>query len=336
MKRIGKLSAIAVVSLCLFVLVSFAASAVELTDIENHWAKEYIEYGVEKGYISGYADGTFLPDKTVTRAEFSKMINNAVGLTAVGTAKADFEDVMASEWYFNEVKKAENAGYITGYEDGTFRPSNSVTRQEAAVVLSRIVLPISERADINAFGDGNGIDTWATDAVTMIAAKGYIKGDENGNFLPKGALTRSQAAKLICEVVKNENIVNRNQNITSADKGIVYSETLFTDDIVIDVEGAQELAVEFKNCRVLGNVYIKTEGAAVELENTKVKCLYVDADAAEVSLDKTSEVKTAYVSYPSELSGNGFEKAFLLPGGVRAAQQAYGIQFFAEGGLTAA
>ncbi len=311
MKRIGKLSAIAVVSLCLFALVSFAASAVELTDIGGHWAKEYIEYGVEKGYISGYADGTFLPDKTVTRAEFSKMINNAVGLTAVGDAKADFNDVKASEWYFNEVKKAENAGYITGYEDGTFRPSNSVTRQEAAVILSRIVLPVSERANINSFGDGNSIDTWATDAVTMIAAKGYIKGDENSNFLPKGALTRSQAAKLICEFVKNENIVNRNQNITEAGKEIVYSETLFTDDVVIDIEDAEELTVEFKNCRVLGNVYIKTADTSVMLENAKVKNLYVDEEDIDVSLDKTSEVKAAYVSYPAVLKGNSFLKVVL-------------------------
>ena len=311
MKRIGKLGIVVLASICICMLVSAAVSAAALTDIEKHWAKEYIEYGVEKGYISGYQDGTFLPDKTVTRAEFSKMINSAVKLTAVGSAKGDFTDVKSSDWYFNEVKKAENAGYITGYEDGSFRPSNSVTRQEAAVILSRIVLPISQRADINSFGDGDKIDTWATDAVTMIAAKGYIKGDEKKNFNPKGALTRSQAAKLICEFVKNENVVNRNQNITDAGKEIVYTESLFTDDIVIDVEGAQELTVVFKNCRVLGTVYVKTEDAVVKFENTKVKALSVDEDDAEIELDKTSEVKNASIFRPATLTGDDFKKVVL-------------------------
>lgn len=311
MKKFGKLGAIALFSLCICMICCFAVNAAELTDINGHWAKEYIEYGVEKGYISGYADGTFLPDKTVTRAEFSKMINSAVKLTAVGTAKADFKDVKSDDWYFNEVKKAENAGYIAGYEDSTFRPNNSVTRQEAAVILSRIVLPVTDRADINSFGDGDKVDTWATDAVTMIAAKGYIKGDENKNFNPKGALTRSQAAKLICEFVKNENIVNKNQNITDGGKEIIYSESLFTDDIVIDIEGTEELTVTFKDCRVLGNVYIKNDGADVTLENTKIKNLYFDADDIVVKADKTSEVKNANVNYPATLNGNGFKNVTL-------------------------
>ncbi len=311
MKRIAKLSAITVVSLCVCMLVCFAASAANLSDIGGHWAKEYIEYGVEKGYISGYQDGTFLPDKTVTRAEFSKMINSAVKLTATGDAKADFGDVAAKDWFFEEVKKAENAGYITGYEDGTFRPNNSVTRQEAAVILSRIVLPVDERVDVNTFGDGNNVDSWAKDAVSMIAAKGYIKGDENKNFNPKNALTRSQAAKLICEFVKNENIINKNQKVNDDDGEVIYSETLFTDDLVIEVENVEEISVKFKNCRVLGNVYVKNASAFVELENTSVKNLYIQADDAVVTADKNSTVKNAYVEYPTVLTGDGFMNVFL-------------------------
>ncbi len=311
MKRIAKLSAITVVSLCVCMLVCFAASAANLSDIGGHWAKEYIEYGVEKGYISGYQDGTFLPDKTVTRAEFSKMINSAVKLTATGDAKGDFGDVASKDWFFEEVKKAENAGYITGYEDGTFRPNNSVTRQEAAVILSRIVLPIDERVDVNTFGDGNNVDSWAEDAVSMIAAKGYIKGDENKNFNPKNALTRSQAAKLICEFVKNENIINKNQKVNDDDGEVIYSETLFTDDLVIDVEDAEEISVKFKNCRVLGNVYVKNASAFIELENTSFKNLYIQADDAVVTADKNSSVKNAYVEYPAALTGDGFKNVVL-------------------------
>ena len=311
MKKIVRLGTLTLASLCIVMLVAVAVSAANFSDIEKHWSKEYVEYGVEKGYISGYEDGTFLPDKTVTRAEFSKMINSAISITSTGDAKAEFKDVKSTDWFFNEVKKAENAGYITGYEDGSFRPANSINRQEAAVVLSRVVLPIDERADIYNFNDGASVDNWATDSVTMIAAKGYIKGDENGNFNPKGALTRGQAAKLICEFVKNENIINRNQSLTSANKEIVYSETLFTDDIVIDVKDAEDVSVVFKNCRVLGNIYIKTAGATVKLECTKVKNVYVNAEDVAVEIDSSSEVKNAYVASPATLVGDGFKKIVL-------------------------
>lgn len=307
MKRFAKLGVFMVVSLCLVAVLAFSAMAAELTDINKHWAKEYIEYGVEKGYIGGYQDGTFLPDKTVTRAEFSKMLNNAIKLTAAGTAKADFSDVKSTDWYFNEVKKAENAGYITGYDDKTFRPGNTVSRQEAAVMLSRIVIPTTERANIKTFGDGTTVDSWAVDAVTMIAAKGYIKGDEKGNFNPKGALTRAQAAKLICEFVKNENVVNKNKIVEVTEKDLVFSETLFTDDIIIDYSGKEELTVTFKDCRVVGNINIKADGAVVTFENAKAKSVTIDGEDISVSLDKASSIKTTYVKYPVDLTGNGFE-----------------------------
>ncbi len=307
MKRFAKLGVFTVVSLCLVAVLAFSAMAAELTDIKNHWAKEYIEYGVEKGYIGGYQDGTFLPDKTVTRAEFSKMLNNAIKLTATGTAKADFSDVKSTDWYFNEVKKAENAGYIAGYDDKTFRPGNSVSRQEAAVMLSRIVIPTTERANIKTFGDGTTVDSWAVDAVTMIAAKGYIKGDEKGNFNPKGALTRAQAAKLICEFVKNENVVNKNKIVEVTEKDLVFSETLFTDDIIIDYSGKEALTITFKDCRVVGNINIKADGAVVTFENAKAKSVTIDGEEISVSLDKASSVKTTYVKYPAELTGSGFE-----------------------------
>ena len=301
MKKFAKLGVFTAVALCVAML-SLTAFAANFSDIEKHWAKEYIEYGVEQGYISGYEDGTFKPDKTVTRAEFSKMINNASGITATGTAKADFTDVVKTEWYFGEVQKAENAGYITGYSDGTFKPSNPVTRQEAAVILSRIVLPVKERADVTKFADNKSIDSWANDAIAMIAAKGYIKGDEKGNFNPKGALTRSQAAKLICEFVKNENIVNRNKKVTSGEEEIVFSETLFTDDVVIELENADTVVV-FKNCRVLGTVNVKTEGAVVEFENTAVKEIAVTGDDAVVTLDRLSSAKKATLAASCKLTG---------------------------------
>ena len=311
MKRFSNFGLFVAVSLCMAMLLSALSMAADLKDIKGHWAEEYIEYGVDAGYISGYADGTFLPDKTVTRAEFSKMINSAVKITSTGSAKGEFTDVVTKDWFFNEVKRAENAGYITGYEDGSFRPNNSVTRQEAAVILSRIVLPVAERKEISSFTDGKTIDTWAQDAVSMIAAKGYIKGDENGKFLPKNALTRSQAAKLICEFVKNENIVNNDKNTEASNNEIVFSETLFTDNVIFNFEDDAEVDVTFKNCRILGNVNIMGGKVTISLENSVAKIVNVSTDDSYIGLDKSSTVKNTYVYNPVTLVGNGFENIYL-------------------------
>ena len=309
MKRIARLAVLVLVSLLVSSL--FAVSAAELSDIKGHWAEEYIEYGIEQGYISGYEDGTFLPNKTVTRAEFSKMINSAVKMTSTGDAKGEFNDVSSKDWYFAEVKKAENAGYITGYEDGTFRPNNSITRQEAAVILSRIVLPTSERQELTSFADSATVDGWAEDAVSMIAAKGYIKGDENKQFNPKGALTRSQAAKLICEFVKNENVVNKNQTINPTSNKVVFSETLFTDDVIIDFEEETELTVNFENCRVIGKIIVKLDGVQIDLKNSKVNGMSIEAEDAFVTLDRDSEVKKTSVSAPATFVGGKFNNVVL-------------------------
>ena len=311
MKRFSNFGLFVAISICMAMLLSALSMAADLKDIKGHWAEEYIEYGVEAGYISGYDDGTFLPDKTVTRAEFSKMINSAVKITSTGSAKAEFTDVESKDWFFNEVKKAENAGYITGYEDGSFRPNNSVTRQEAAVILSRIVLPVAERKDVSSFVDGKIIDSWAKDAVSMIAAKGYIKGDESGKFLPKNSLTRSQAAKLICEFVKNENIVNGDKNVEASSNEIVFSETLFTDNVIFDFEDDVEIDVTFKNCKILGNIIIRGGKVIVSLEDSSAKIVNVNTDDAYIGLDKNSSVKHTYIYAPVTLVGNGFENIYL-------------------------
>lgn len=309
MKRFGKVTVIALVSLCMALVLAATSFAADLKDVKGHWAEEYIEYGIEKGYISGYAeDNTFRPDNTVTRAEFSKMLNNAVKITA--TSAVNFSDVKKSDWYYAELQKASYAGYIAGYTDGTFKPNGNITRQEAAVVLSRIVTPTTQRASVADFKDGTKIASWASDAVKMIAAKGYIKGDENANFIPEGNLTRAQAAKLICEFVKNEKIVN---GVYSINKETTLSETLFTDGVVF--KAGENDGVVFENVRVLGSVNVQSDEAVVELRNSVVAELKNNGgDKTSVSADNDSKVAEVVAYYPMGLSGDVFEKVVLSGG----------------------
>ena len=90
----------------------FKSYAAEFKDTSKHWAKTYIEEAVKYGFVSGYTDGTFKPDNPITRAEFTKMLNSAIGNTA--ETDINFPDVKSGKWYYNDVQKGVAAGFISG------------------------------------------------------------------------------------------------------------------------------------------------------------------------------------------------------------------------------
>ena len=172
-----------------------AASAAGFSDTKGHWAESYINDAVKHGYVNGYGDNTFAPSKAITRAEFCKMINSALGLKAQTTLA--FTDISSGKWYYSDIQKAVAAGYIAGYEDNTFKGDSSITRQEAAVVLSRITSDPSLSKDISALKDSSKIASWALSGVKHVYAKGYMTGDNLKMFNPQGNLTRAEAVKIL-------------------------------------------------------------------------------------------------------------------------------------------
>ncbi|MDD5469954.1 MAG: S-layer homology domain-containing protein [Candidatus Peribacteraceae bacterium] len=95
-----------------------------------------IQYLLDNGIASGYPDGTFRPNDRINRAEFTKIIVGAVGLSTEGLCKmASFSDVMGTEWYGPFSQAARCAGIIGGYPDGTFRPARNINTAEAAKIV---------------------------------------------------------------------------------------------------------------------------------------------------------------------------------------------------------
>jgi len=282
------------------------ASAATLSDISGHWAEDYITYGISSGYISGYTDGTFRPNKTVTRAEFSKMVNAALGINHA--VSITFTDIKSSDWYYNEVRKAVSAGYISGYADNTFGANKNITRQEAAVILSRVVTATDNISAV-VFNDQNAIDSWASDAVSKMAAKTYMLGDQNDNFRPKAALTRAEAAKVLFEVLKNEIIASADQSCSV--EGSSYYNTIYPNNVTItDSVGA----VSFNSCRVLGTLTASGGvDSTVNLANTGVNTLVASSASGEskVALSGSSFVKKTVVINGVTLSGAGFDAVSL-------------------------
>lgn len=171
-KVLGVVLALAMV-LTLFAVRPLPVSAAGFKDVPaDYWAKDQIDYLVSKGVIAGYSDGTFKPEDPVTREQFAKMICIAKGLKEVKPATPTFKDVGADRWSFGYVEAAVKAGYIKGYADGTFKPANSITRQELAVLGVRV---LGKEAEANAWkgepivwaNDWKKIASWAVGAVTL-------------------------------------------------------------------------------------------------------------------------------------------------------------------------
>lgn len=172
------------------------------SDIENvQWAKEAIEELYKRGIVNGKTPSTFEPDSEVKREEFVKMELLALNLTPGGTA--DFTDAEIGAWYMPYLAAAQQGGLVTGGGDKTFGVGQSVTREDAAVMLMRAMKLTAGTA--LPFRDAGNISPYAKDAVSALYEKGILQGDENGNMNPKKALSRAEAAKLIYMLLNNVN-----------------------------------------------------------------------------------------------------------------------------------
>lgn len=102
------------------------------TDIEDCWAEEAIVSLIGEGIITGYPDGTFKPEDPVTRAEFSKMVAKAFAVRAAG--EPTFSDIQ-DNWAKAYIAALTEAGIVSGFPDGTFRPSKDISRAEMTQIL---------------------------------------------------------------------------------------------------------------------------------------------------------------------------------------------------------
>lgn len=171
------------------------------SDMDTHWSKEYIETLSANGIIDGFDDGTFRPDNSVTRAELVKMIVEAFQLS--GKTENSFSDVADKSWYADYVAVAHKNSVVYGDENGNFRPEEFVTRQDAAVMIYRMVNQSSQYDDVNTavFTDFNEISDYAKTAVATLSENDFVSGNPDGSFTPLKNITRAEVSAILCRVL---------------------------------------------------------------------------------------------------------------------------------------
>ncbi|WP_052350681.1 carboxypeptidase regulatory-like domain-containing protein [Paenibacillus gorillae] len=173
-----------------------ADTTVSFSDVKaNSWSSSAIELAAKIGFVSGYEDGSFHADASVTRAEFASMLVKALGIESAGDAS--FADTQG-HWAANAINALKANGIIGGYKDGSFKPNNEITRAEMVAILSKL-LKLGEASGDSKFKDVTG--SWAEAQINQLAEAGVISGKSEGKFDPNATATRAESVVMILRLL---------------------------------------------------------------------------------------------------------------------------------------
>lgn len=170
----------------------FYADSTPLLNKEDHYA-----------YIIGYPNGKVGPNDKITRAEVATIFFRLMDdKTRDGYWKTTnkFSDVKKGQWFNNAISTLCNAGILAGRPDGTFRPTDPITRAELAVIAARFDSFLDQPVTSKTFPDIKG--HWAQKDIERAAGRGWVTGRGDGKFYPNDQITRAEAMALINRVLE--------------------------------------------------------------------------------------------------------------------------------------
>ncbi|SFT16700.1 CIA30 family protein [Paenibacillus sp. BC26] len=171
----------------------------------THWAYEAVTEAAAHHLVKGVSDDSFAPTQAISRAAFVQLMVNVLQLSADKGAKQVFTDVAADSWYADAVNAAYEHGLIQGRSADRFAPQATISRQEMAVLINRMLAFSSKKqaagtasaAEVQPFADAEQIASWATEDVNQTVASGLMKGTGMNKFAPLSTATRAEAVQAI-------------------------------------------------------------------------------------------------------------------------------------------
>ena len=165
---------------------------------KGYWAYSYINSLYEAGIVSGFG-GMFNPNEIITREEFIKLIVLSGGLEILDDA-VSFTDVAEGEWYYQYAATAYKNEITKGVENGLFGVGRPISRQDMAVLASRLLQrygKLPDEVERTNYKDNTDIADYAAEMTAKLAAMGIMNGNDSNEFLPNNSATRAEASKVI-------------------------------------------------------------------------------------------------------------------------------------------
>ncbi|MBO9606877.1 MAG: S-layer homology domain-containing protein [Paenibacillaceae bacterium] len=187
----------------------------EFGDVANHWANGAVNNMGSRMVVNGTGNDSFSPDLAITRAEFAAIVVRGLGLRPENKA-GPFPDVKTADWYSSAVYTAYSYQLINGFEDGTFRPTDKITREQAMAILAKamILTKLKDRTGASAtedtlksFTDVSDASNWAVGAITDSVAAGLVTGRNDGLLAPKANITRAEVAVIVERLLKQSELI---------------------------------------------------------------------------------------------------------------------------------
>ncbi|OMF84363.1 hypothetical protein BK146_30990, partial [Paenibacillus sp. FSL R7-0333] len=184
-------------------------------DLEGHWAAKEISNMNSRMIVQGIDGTRFAPEAAITRAELAALLARALGLPEA-EGHLGFRDVAESGWYSGAVESVQAYGIMDGFADGTFKPHQAVTRQEAIVTIIRalqmtnaasVTDSAGKTVDLSVYVDSGEIGSWADEAIRIAIAGGLVQGYED-ELRPGKALTRAETAVLLYRMLIHARLIN--------------------------------------------------------------------------------------------------------------------------------
>ncbi|WP_374724535.1 S-layer homology domain-containing protein [Calidifontibacillus erzurumensis] len=232
-----------------------------------------VQHLSEKGVIGGYNDGTFKPNKAVTRAEAAKMLAYDLGLEAPTETSTNFKDVKKGDWYYEPVMALSQAGGISGYENGTFGPNKTITRAEMSSMLVKAYgIQANIEGEQTPFTDVPPT-SWFAGAVQTLYKNNITSGKSQTKFAPNDPVTRGEIAAFIQKVNEAKNNSDETKKSTieiNEDNTVTIAGTTYK--IPASLSGI----FNKENAKILANAEIKLE----ENNGTITKITYLQLNTS--------------------------------------------------------
>ncbi|GIP40234.1 hypothetical protein J31TS4_35140 [Paenibacillus sp. J31TS4] len=183
-------------------------------DVERHWAQDAVNDMGSRMVINGVGQGEFAPDRAITRAEFAAIIVRGLGLQTEKRTNS-FSDVKTTDWYNGSINTAQSYELISGFEDGTFRPTENITREQAMVMLSKAMKMTglqakqqpNEGEPLRSFSDAGQVSAWAAASIADCLKAGLVSGRADQRLEPVAPISRAEVAILVQRLLQKSGLI---------------------------------------------------------------------------------------------------------------------------------
>lgn len=288
------------ISLLLTLLTPSVPMHAASISIPNHWAADVMKRWSDRGWLTTQDVNSI--NNPTTRAEWIHWINQAFKFTDGPSAR--FKDVKPYTKLAYETAAAVAAAYIEGFPDNTFKPQQKVTRQEAAVMMTRL---FGLRTDLipTGYKDVTTMGEWSKGAIAAVTEQGLLSGN-NGKFNPKASITKAEAISFIDRALTKKTIEFKRSGTYGNDKkrllvpksvtllaaNTVVQNISFREDLIIDATVSSG-SITLSNVAVQGTLIVKG-GRGIQLIDSEIAKMTVNKSTndAVISLKGSTKVGT--------------------------------------------